>query len=76
MTPITISFFDKKYIDVEIAFRNIDSDIEIDEVGFNSNKFGIGVYAPNKDDSDSEIESVIIFRKGYYDQRVLILNYS
>ena len=62
-----ISFFDKKYIDVEIAFRNIDSDIEIDEVGFNSNKFGIGVYAPNKDDSDSEIESVIIFRKGYYD---------
>ena len=62
-----ISFFGVKYVDVENAFRNIDSDIGIDEVGFNSNKFGIGVYAPNKDDNDAEIESVIIFRQGYYD---------
>ena len=62
-----ISFFDKKYVDIETAFRNIDSDIEIDEVGFNSNKYGIGVYAPNKDDCNSTIESVIIFRQGYYD---------
>ena len=43
-----ISFFGVKYVDVENAFRNIDSDIEIDEVGFNSNKFGIGVYAQIK----------------------------
>lgn len=62
-----ISFFDVKYSDVEAAFRIIDSDIKIDEVGFTSNKFGIGVYAPNKDDNDAEIESVIIFRQGYYD---------
>lgn len=62
-----ISFFDVKYSDVEVAFRNIDSNIKIDEVGFTSNKFGIGVYAPNKDDNDANVESVIIFRKGYYD---------
>lgn len=62
-----ILFFGKKYIDVENAFKSIDSNIIIDGVGFNSNKFGIGVYAPNKDDIASEIESVIIFRQGYYD---------
>ena len=62
-----ISFFDKKYVDLEIAFKNMDSDIEIDEVGFNSNKYGIGVYVPNKDDCNSTIESVIIYRQGYYD---------
>ena len=61
-----ISFFDKNYVDVEMEFRNIDSDIEIDEVGFNSNKFGIGVYAPDKNECNSKIESVIIFRQGYY----------
>ena len=62
-----VSFFDKKYVDLEIAFKNMDSDIEIDEVGFNSNKYGIGVYAPNKDACNSTIESVIIYRQGYYD---------
>lgn len=62
-----ISFFDKKYIDVEKIFRSIDPAIEIDEVGFNSNKYGIGVYAPDKNDCNSNIESVIIFRQGYYD---------
>lgn len=62
-----ISFFDKKYVDLEIAFKNMDSEIEIDEVGFNSNKYGIGVYVPNKDDCNSTIESVIIYRQGYYD---------
>lgn len=62
-----VSFFDEKYCDVEAQFRNIDSDIKIDEVGFTSKKFGIGVYAPNKDENDAEVESVIIFRQGYYD---------
>lgn len=62
------SLFDKKYIDIETIFRNMDSNIEIDEVGFNSNKFGIGVYAPNKDDCNSKIESVIIFKQGYYEK--------
>ena len=62
-----ISFFDKSYADIEKEFRNIDADIEIDDVGFNSIKYGIGIYAPNKEDSDSKIESVIIFKQGYYD---------
>ena len=62
-----ISIFQKNYIDIETIFRNMDAHIEIDEVGFNSNKFGIGVYAPNKDDCNSKIESVIIFKQGYYD---------
>ncbi|MBR3771804.1 MAG: hypothetical protein IKL07_06010, partial [Clostridium sp.] len=62
-----ISLFQKNYSDIETIFRNMDSDIEIDAVGFNSNKFGIGVYAPNKDDCNSKIESIIIYKQGYYD---------
>lgn len=63
----TITFFDRNYSNVEADFRKIDSNIEIDELGFISNKFGIGVYITNKDEEDSKIESVIIYKRGYYD---------
>ncbi len=62
-----IVFFDEKYIDIEKKFKILDENLEIDDVGFNSNKYGIGVYAPNKEDINAEIESVIIFKRGYYD---------
>jgi len=62
----TITFFDRNYSNVEADFRKIDSTIEIDELGFISNKFGIGVYITNKDEEDSKIESVIIYKRGYY----------
>lgn len=61
-----ISFFGEKYVDVEKKFKQLDSKIEIDEVGFNSFKYGIGVYVPNKDEDEAKIESVIIYKKGYY----------
>ena len=48
-------------------FNNIDS-VKKDETGFTSNKYGIGIYAPNKDwELDCKIEAVIVFKKGYYD---------
>lgn len=60
--------FEKSYQDIESFIGNMDPDIEIDEVGFTSYKFGIGVYAPYKSEINSKVESVIIFKRGYYDR--------
>lgn len=49
-------------------FLEIDPDRELDDTGFTSYKYGVGVYAPNyKEDPDCLPESIIIFSKGYYD---------
>ena len=42
-------------------------DIEEDNTGFTEYKYGIGVYAPDKDEDVCYPESVIVFKKGYYD---------
>ncbi len=42
-------------------------DIEEDNTGFTEYKYGIGVYAPDKDETVCYPESVIVFKKGYYD---------
>ena len=60
------NIFEKNYQDIENFIGSIDSNLEIDEVGFTSYKFGIGVYAPYKSELNSKIESVIIFKRGYY----------
>ena len=45
-----------------------DSDIELDETGLLSFTLGIGLFVPELEDSeDSLVESVIVFREGYYD---------
>lgn len=45
-----------------------DSNIELDETGLLSFKLGIGLYAPELEQSeDCVVESVIVFREGYYD---------
>lgn len=60
------NIFEKSYHDIENFFGSIDPNLEIDEIGFTSYKFGIGVYAPYKSELNSKIESVIIFKRGYY----------
>ena len=64
---IDVSLFEIPYREIEAYFLKQDKDIEIDESGFTSYKFGVGIYAPLAYDSpDDRIESVIIFEKGYY----------
>lgn len=58
----------RPYIEVKNFFKDIDSSIEMNDAGFTSVKYGIGVYAPYADDEPYEpVESVIIFEQGYYD---------
>lgn len=57
----------QKYKTVKCDFLKIDTDIEFDECGFTSYKYGLGVYVSNTDDTEAFIEGVIVFRKGYYD---------
>ena len=47
--------------------RELFDDIEEDNTGFTEYKYGIGVYAPDKDETVCYPESVIVFKKGYYD---------
>ena len=49
--------------------REIDHDLRADSSGLTSLTFGFGLYAPLAvDDDQSLVESVIVFRRGYYDQ--------
>ena len=55
------------YRDVKSEFLGIDTNLDFDECGFTSYKYGIGVYVSNADDDDAIVEGVIVFRNGYYD---------
>ena len=56
------------YNEAKEIFNSIDSDLHQDDYGFTSFKFGVGAYTPNaKTEPNEPIESVIVFRKGYYD---------
>jgi hypothetical protein len=49
-------------------FLEIDPERELDDTGFTSFKYGIGVYAPNCEEEPNCLpESIIVFSKGYYD---------
>lgn len=50
-------------------FLELDSELVIDDTGFNSYKYGIGIDAPyaSTEDDKAAAESVIIYKKGYYD---------
>jgi hypothetical protein len=49
-------------------FLEIDPDRELNDSGFTSYKYGIGVYAPNyEEEPDWLPESIIVFTRGYYD---------
>jgi hypothetical protein len=64
----TIELLNLPYASVEEQVAEWDDGLEIMYTGFTSYKFGIGAYAPNREDSPNEVsESVIVFKKGYYD---------
>ena len=55
------------FIEVKNYFDTIDDSIEMNDAGFTSLKYGIGIYAPYAEDEPFEpVESVIIFEHGYY----------
>lgn len=59
---------DKTFDLILQEFLKRDNELIIDGDGFTSIKYGLGVYCPSwKDSEDLLIESVIVFRKGYYD---------
>jgi hypothetical protein len=56
--------------EVKKIFLKLDDSIEIDDTGFTSYKFGIGVFVPTLKKSTNEIvQGVIVFEKGYYSPR-------
>lgn len=61
-----IPLFQYSYDEAEIMFKGIDAELQIDNDGFVSYKYGVGIYAPYKGDEDAQIESIIVFERGYY----------
>lgn len=62
-----IELLNLPYTQILRYFKNIDSGLEEFDSGFTSFKYGIGVYAPFKDEEPHlECESVIVFKEGYY----------
>ena len=57
-----------KYVDLVSFFIRLDPRLEIDYNGFTSKKYGIGgSTTDDPEDSNSTTESIIIFKRGYYD---------
>ncbi len=61
--------FAMPYKDLEDTFSSMDADIDIDDDGFVSEKFGIAVYAPYGDEDAPEggTQSFLLYERGYYD---------
>jgi hypothetical protein len=56
------------YHELRELFEEIDGQLEIDDVGFTSHKFGVGFYFRFGDeDPDAIVEGVFVFPKGHYD---------
>jgi hypothetical protein len=49
-------------------FTHFDPELEVEETGIDSAKFGIGIHAPDSEDENDVPESVIIYKQGYYDE--------
>lgn len=47
--------------------RKLLAPVEDNDSGFTSFEYGIGVYAPYEEDEPDKVESIIAFKKGYYD---------
>jgi hypothetical protein len=48
--------------------QKFDDSLDVDNTGATSKKCGIGIYAPNCEESPSDpVEAVIVFERGYYD---------
>jgi hypothetical protein len=57
----------KKYSEVKSFLMKMDPEIQEDECGLTSFKLGIGIYLEKNDGCNNDIQSIIIFCKGYYD---------
>jgi len=61
-----------KFIEAMKWLERFDSETIYEKyVGLTSYKLGIGIYAPKYDEvenSDENVEAVIVFKKGYYDK--------
>ena len=56
------------YKDIKDYFLEIDKDVEIEETGLTSYKYGISIYAPYAlKEPFEKAEGVMVFEKGYYD---------
>ncbi|MFN0290478.1 hypothetical protein [Pedobacter helvus] len=77
--PISFNGIDllvEPYGNLVKLFAGLDTDLKIEETGFSSRKYGIGVeavYAATEDQMASS-DSVIVFKKGYYDKLDKILS--
>lgn len=68
VTMSGILMLGESYSKVKKYIESMDNFISIDDSGFTSFKYGIGIYAPfAQDEPDEPVESVIVFQKGYYD---------
>ncbi|QVK19258.1 ABC transporter ATP-binding protein [Mycoplasmatota bacterium] len=64
-----INLMNMSYQEIKDLFFKLDKNIQVDDTGFTSYKYGIGVYAPFADECPLDpIEGIIIFEKGYYDR--------
>ncbi len=63
--PSNIDLFTLKFTELNKAILKIDNTAKCDGTGVISLKLGIGTY--HEDSDDDKCESIIIFKKGYYD---------
>lgn len=62
------SLYEKKFLQIKEIIKKQDKKTEDDIYSVTSYEFGIGVYCPDADEDKSAFpESVIVFKKGYYD---------
>lgn len=61
-------FLGKKYKEAEDLLRKMgDTSFVVDESGLTSYRYGIGLYTSSVEEN-LEVESMIVFKKGYYDK--------
>ncbi len=59
--------FKKKYFEVKKYLKELDENIQEDENGLTSYKYGVGITLENKSGLNMDIQSVFIFCKNYYE---------
>lgn len=65
----SVSLFELNFREIFTFFRKHDRQFRSDESGFNSEKLGVAVYAPeHEDDPKCKIELISIFIDGYMDE--------
>lgn len=62
------SLMGQPFVAVKAWFQTLDPEIAIDETGFTSYHYGLGIYAPfAATEPEEPVEGVILFQAGYYD---------